>query len=1037
MKLLFLFRVVLLTATMAFAAEAAQFKFPSQTLTVPDGFEIEAVSGTALVERPIYGSFDEEGCLYVVDSSGANDKPDKQLAEKPHRVVRLEDSDGDGKFDKSVVFADKMMFPEGCLWFDGSLYVAAPPSIWKLTDTNHDGIADRREEWHQGKTLTGCANDLHGPFLGLDGWLYWCKGASAEQRYELPGRPPMVTRASHIFRAPPDHSDLEFVLAGGMDNPVSVTFTAAGERILCGTFFITHEPGKRDGLIHAIYGGVYGKVNSSTDDHKKTGDLMPILTHMGPAAPASVIRYESAMFGPDYQDNLFLCAFNLHKVSRHVLVPEGATFKTVDIDFITSDNPDFHPTDAIEDADGSLLVVDTGGWYKICCPTSQLSKPDVLGTIYRVRRVGAPRVKDPRGLTLAWTTSNPFALAGLLGDPRPLVRKRAIHELAKKGQAAITPLITRLQLTEPVEARRNAVWTLTRIRALAARQAVRSALNDADPSVRQAALHSVGLWRDYKALKPVVALLQSSDAAVKRAAAEALGRLGDETAVSALLAAAPNKRDRVLEHSLTYALIELNAPEPTALGLKSSRVAERCSALVALDQMNVKSLSVEMVAPWLAADDARVRQTAAWVASHHPDWGDGLAGFLRQRLTSADLNDAARSELETQLAQFASSASIQTLLSDLLSEPGTAPQVKAMMLRAMSQASLKTLPAGWSAAVASCLGRKEEALVRPAVVTARILAQIKTNAPNFADELKRIAQDENRPADLRLEALAALPDGLREVGPEMLIFLFAHLDTSQAVLTRQAAANVIAKARLQPEQLLVLADKLKTAGPLEISKLLAAFEKSSDEAVGLKLVAGLKESKALSSLRSDNLKAVFAKYPVAVQAKADELVTLLNVDAAKQNARLEQLLPALKDGDVRKGQMVFNSQKAACASCHKMGYMGGLVGPDLTSIGQVRTERDLLESIVYPSASFVRSYEPMIVQTKSDELYSGVLVKEAAEEILLATGPNAEARIPRSDITEMRPGTVSVMPAGLDEQLTKEELADLVAFLKATKWGPR
>src|SRR5215204_3241053 len=93
MKLLFLFRAVLLTATMAYAAEAAQFKFPSQTLTVPNGFEIEPVSGAGLVERPIYGSFDEEGRLYVVDSSGANDKPDKQLAEKPHRVVRLEDSD--------------------------------------------------------------------------------------------------------------------------------------------------------------------------------------------------------------------------------------------------------------------------------------------------------------------------------------------------------------------------------------------------------------------------------------------------------------------------------------------------------------------------------------------------------------------------------------------------------------------------------------------------------------------------------------------------------------------------------------------------------------------------------------------------------------------------------------------------------------------------------------------------------------------------------------------------------------------------------
>src|SRR6266571_4276114 len=182
-------------------AVAAEFKFPGQTLTVPDGFEVELAASPPLVDRPISGSFDEQGRLYLTDSSGSNEKPEKQLQEKPHRVVRLEDTDGDGRFDRSVVFADKMMFPEGCLWYDGSVYVTAPPSIWKLTDTNNDGVSDVREEWHQGKTLTGCANDLHGPYLGPDGWIYWCKGAFAQQTYARPGQKPFVSRAAHIFRA--------------------------------------------------------------------------------------------------------------------------------------------------------------------------------------------------------------------------------------------------------------------------------------------------------------------------------------------------------------------------------------------------------------------------------------------------------------------------------------------------------------------------------------------------------------------------------------------------------------------------------------------------------------------------------------------------------------------------------------------------------------------------------------------------------------------------------------------------------------------
>src|SRR6476619_6114455 len=120
------------------SVKAAQFKFLTQTITVPDGFEVELISYPSLVERPVSASFDEEGRLYVTDSSGSNDKPAEQLKTMPHRVMRLEPANAEGKFTKSLVFSDKMMFPEGCLWFNGSLYVAAPPSIWKLTDTNND-----------------------------------------------------------------------------------------------------------------------------------------------------------------------------------------------------------------------------------------------------------------------------------------------------------------------------------------------------------------------------------------------------------------------------------------------------------------------------------------------------------------------------------------------------------------------------------------------------------------------------------------------------------------------------------------------------------------------------------------------------------------------------------------------------------------------------------------------------------------------------------------------------------------------------------
>jgi hypothetical protein len=130
----------LLTAATAVVASAAEVQLGKHHFQLPDGFSIQQIAGPPMVDRPICADFDEQGRLYVADSSGSNAPIEEQLKNPTHRIVRLEDTDGDGEFDKSTVFADRVMFPEGTLWHDGSLYVAAPPSIWKLTDTDDDGV---------------------------------------------------------------------------------------------------------------------------------------------------------------------------------------------------------------------------------------------------------------------------------------------------------------------------------------------------------------------------------------------------------------------------------------------------------------------------------------------------------------------------------------------------------------------------------------------------------------------------------------------------------------------------------------------------------------------------------------------------------------------------------------------------------------------------------------------------------------------------------------------------------------------------------
>jgi putative membrane-bound dehydrogenase-like protein len=1006
----------------------------AQILTVPPGFEVERVAGPPLVDRPIVADFDEEGRLYVADSSGSNDKVEKQLADKPHRIVRLEDRDGDGRFDTSVVFADRMMFPEGAMWFDGSLYVAAPPSIWKLTDTDGDGVADRREEWFQGKTLTGCANDLHGPYLGPDGWIYWTKGAFAEQTYDRPGKAPFVTKAAHIFRRRPGDSVVEPVMTGGMDNPVDVAFTRGGERIFTATFLEHPQLGRRDALIHAIYGGVYGKPHAVIDGHKRTGDLLPEISTLGPAAPAGLTRYSSRVFGDDYRDNFFAALFNLHKVTRHVLEPSGATFKSRDSDFVVSSSLDFHPTDVVEDADGSLLVIDTGAWYKLCCPTSQLSKPEVLGAIYRVRRKGAPAVRDPRGRRLAWNTMKPAELSELVGDARPAVQNRAVHALATLGNGAVPTLERTLKASGSVDARRNAVWALTRVEAPEAREAVRIALDDRDDTVRQAAIHSAGVWRDAAAVPKLLDALKSNRLPVQRAAAEALGRVADARAVGDLLATAGLPLDRVLEHSVTYALIEIGDPAATAAGLEAASSRTKRAALIALDQMDRGGLKADRVVPLLDSSDPVMKETAWWIAGHHPDWGGALAHYFQDHLTAAHLGAAERDRLQQKLAQFGGSPEIQALLAAAV-ERTAEKDLRLTALDAMAASRVKELPPIWSASLVRALGGGDADVTRRAVSVARAAPASKDAVLDVNAALLRVARDDAAAIEVRLDALAAIHGGLASVDPDLFDLLRASLDPARKISIRTAAAAVLEKARLTRDQLVTMVDLLKSAGPLELPRLLAAFDNTNEEALGLAMLGAVAQSKGRSSVRADMLRPHLAKYPESVQKQGDALVASLQVDSAQQAQRLETLLVSLRGGDVRRGQLVFNDQKVGCLTCHAIGYLGGKVGPDLTRIGQIRSERDLLEAIVYPSASFARSYEPVIVETTSGATHTGVLRSDLTDEVVLATSAGQETRIPRQDIDDIRPGTVSVMPAGLVDLLTQQELADLVAFLKATRSG--
>lgn len=970
-------------------------------IKVPDGFTVERIAASPLVERPIMACFDEQGRLYVGDSAGVNLRFEDLLKGPPHRMVRLEDTDGDGVFDRSLVVADKLTFPMGALWYRGALYVCAPPSVWKLTDSDGDGVVDRREELVTRFGSNGNAADIHGPFLGPDGWFYWTDGRHGHS-IDRPDGSRMQGHAARVFRCRPDGSQIEVVCGGGMDNPVEVAFTEQGEPLVTCALFLS-SPKRVDTIFHAIEGGVF-PYHECVREFKRTGDLLPPVVDVGWVAPSGLVRYRSESFGKEYRDAFFSAQFNTHKVQRHVIERDGATFRGRNEEFLSSSNPDFHPTDVLEDADGSLIVIDTGGWFRIGCPTSRIDKPQIKGGIYRVRRKDAPRIEDPRGLKLAWDRPSPE----LLDDPRFAVRDRAIEACADP----------RALKSPSVRLRQNAVWALAR-RGVPSREA----LEDQAPEVRLAAARVAGLGHDRAALPALLALLKDEAVHVRREAATAIGRMRDRKAVPALLDALRAGADRFLEHALIFALIQIDDREGTASGLADANPQVRRAALIALDQMDHGGLTREQVTPHLDPSHLALQQAALSIVTAR-GWSGELLGLLNEWVVA----EKPHAELGALLTAFSKDAGVQDLVARSLRSPKTSTEARLVLLESVARAPLDRIPATWAAELRWSLDHADERVVRQAVAAIRA-----TGVTDFDAGLLSLARDGTRAEELRVDALVAAAPRIAKLEASLFGFLRECLDKEKPALLRLAAAQALGAAGLTDDQLFRLAPSVGAAGALEMPKLLGAYERSGNAKSGTELVLQLEKSPAVEALPAESLRRALKNYPDEVRARASALLKRLDVDTEKQKARLAELEPLLAGGDPARGREVFFGKRAACSTCHAIQSQGGRVGPDLSKIASIRTGRDLLEAVVFPSASFARGYEPFLLRTKDGTILDGLIARETADAIYLFTADRAERRVPRSSIDVLQMGRTSIMPQGLDAALPRDELRDLMAYLVSLK----
>ena len=203
-----------------------------------------------------------------------------------------------------------------------------------------------------------------------------------------------------------------------------------------------------------------------------------------------------------------------------------------------------------------------------------------------------------------------------------------------------------------------------------------------------------------------------------------------------------------------------------------------------------------------------------------------------------------------------------------------------------------------------------------------------------------------------------------------------------------------------------------------------------DSSVAEPFLEAMESADSLLSLPESEFAAVVETLPPEARNRGNDLLHRLEQHHQEKQSRLASILSRMDKGDAARGRQLFMSEKAKCSACHRVGDEGHRVGPELTTIGGNRSAADLLESLIFPSASIVRDYELCKILTVDGRVLNGIVINDSAATLSLQKSNGEVVQLHRSDIESIRPSAVSMMPSGLDELISDSELVDIVKYLQ-------
>ena len=938
---------------------------------VPEGFELNLFAAEPMIQKPVQMNWDSAGRLWVVSSTTyPHIKPGESAKDQ---VVVLEDTDGDGKADKSTVFADELHIPTAVIPGDGGAYIANSTEVIFAKDTNGDLKSDERKVLLSGFGTEDTHHLLHTMRFGPEGLLYFLQSIYIHSHVETPyGVRRLLGGGVWEFR--PETKRLE-IISKGLINPWGFEFDRWGQS------FASDGAGS-EGVNFIFPGSVF----------KTSPGATRTLSGMSPGQPKHCGQeiVEEPHFPDDWQHTIIQCDFRGNRINRFKLTPNGSSYiAKQEPDVLASNHRAFRPIDVRIGPDGALYIAD---WYNPIIQHGEVDFRDprrdlVHGRIWRLTAKGRPLSEKP--VFAGKPTADVLAM---LTSPRKYVRHFAKRELRERGNKEVLPILNTVVeplLAQPaadeaaLQHRLELAWT-------------REGLNSFSPK----------LWRS---------VWSSADARYRAAALRILTHRWKELPdhIKVLEAAVADENAQVRLWALCLAdQVRTPAAYGLALRVLDKPVDESIDFL--LEQMGRELADIWL--PAFNAEKLKLPNPKHMIyALRSSGRSEALVPLLKS-FKSGELNPDDSAAVMSVAASTANAAQAKEL-AEMVNQPNVGIQAQGIMDALIKAGTDRAVvPEGAEQYVTAWLASERSDIVHRATMLAGVW---KIEAAR--DTLVRLLEDEKTLKPIRNGAM----QGLTKLGGAKSRDTFNKLFATQPVLAIQGLVDVGPQAAAT--RAVEYLKSAKTAA--EAQPVLAAFLKNKQlPNVLAKALEGqtIPEVVAVEGIRAVSSRGIQGPLLAALQKAGN----IKQMDQQLTPEAMSALVEKVKTiGDAKRGEQVYRRQALLCQSCHAIGGAGGLLGPDLVSIGASAPVDYLIESLLNPSAKIKEGYHMVIVTTKDGKVVSGGMVTDGAEEIVIRDPANQMITLAKSNVASKQISPASMMPPGLTASLREDEFVDLVRFM--------